>query len=189
MSRRLLSVLLEVLPLMYWRWCGFPIVCCQSGQPVNTFVGTLNATDPDGAQTFTYSLASNPGGLFQLSGTGNRDLRSAAPIMFASYPTVTVGVTVSDGALTRTQSLLIVVVDVPTPPGVSAPPMSVAENSLVGALVGLVINNSPGEVLRFVAMTAGSTPAALTLFSIQECSGTVFVNQVRFWHRVLWVQS
>ena len=149
---------------------------------MNAHVGYMSASDPDANQVFTYSLSNNPGGLFKLAGTGNNELKTFAAIAFAAYPTVTIGVTVMDqGGLTYTQNLLIVVQYVPSPPGVSSTSMSVDENSLVGALVGHINNNSPGMQLTFTPLVAGSDPAALTLFQVQNCSGYIFVNQVRCW--------
>jgi hypothetical protein len=88
-------------------------------------------------------------------------------------------VTVTDnGGLTFTQAFTIIINYVAAPPGVSNTAMSIAENSVSGSLVG-TMTNSGTEVYTFTPIAAGTTPAAaLTVFRVQACSGTVFVNSV-----------
>jgi hypothetical protein len=81
--------------------------------------------------------------------------------------------------LTLSAAFTIVVNYTPLPPGVSSKSMSVPENSVPGALVDQIPNNGP-SAFNFVLLTTGSSPAtATTLFRVQACSGTVFVNAVR----------
>jgi hypothetical protein len=89
-------------------------------------------------------------------------------------------VTVTDnGGLTFTQAFTIIINFVPAPPGVSNTAMSIAENSVAGALVGTMTTSGTASY-TFTAIAAGTSPAsALTLFRIQACSGTIFVNSVR----------
>ena len=89
-------------------------------------------------------------------------------------------VTVTDnGSLTFTQAFTIIINYVAAPPGVSSTSMSIPENSVSGSLVGTMTSSGP-VTYTFTPIAAGTSPAsALTVFRVQACSGTVFVNTVR----------
>ena len=139
-------------------------------------VGSFSCTDPEG-NACTYSLLSNPNNLFFLSGSA---LRTAVAIEQAQYAAVVLQVTATDnGSPTQAYTLpfTIVITYVPKPPGVSNTAMTIAENSATGAFVGTITNTQPSAQLNFVMLSAVPT-AALTVFTLQACSGTFFVAQV-----------
>ncbi len=68
---------------------------------------------------------------------------------------------------------------VPKPPGVFDTTMSAPESLSVGSLVGVITNTDTNALLNFTMQTLGSDIAALSLFRVQSCSGSVFLNQVR----------
>ncbi len=93
-------------------------------------------------QSATYSLFSNPGGLFTISLGGI--LVTNVAIVQAVNPSVILQITATDnGSPTQsfTQTFVIIVNYVARAPGVSNTSMSVPENSPVGALVGTMINS------------------------------------------------
>lgn len=142
-------------------------------------VGSFSCVDPDAGQTCTFSLLSNPNNLFSLT---SGVLRTAVAIAYAQYPAIVLQVTATDnGSPTQTYTLpfTIVVIYVPQQPGVSNTAMTVPENSATGALVGVISNTNPAAQLNFAMLSAGTTTAALTTFTLQACSGIFFVATVR----------
>ncbi len=93
-------------------------------EPVGTVVGTFFTSDPDPADTFTYSLVAGPGGedngAFSLAGA---DLRSEASFNFEAKSEYSIRVRVTDqGGLWTEQTVAIGILDVDEPaPRMDAP--------------------------------------------------------------------
>jgi hypothetical protein len=146
--------------------------------PAGTVIGVLSTADPDVGQTFTYTLTVNIGTYLKIVGS---QLQTNAVLDQAVTPAIDVQIQTQDngaGLLTLRQMFTIIVDNIPRPPGVFDTVMSVAENSAVGAIAGAITNTNPGALLNFTANAALSDAAALTMFRVQSCSGTIFVNQV-----------
>ena len=147
-------------------------------------VGTLSATDEDAGDTATFALTSDAGGLFAVDGA---TLKVAAG-QTIDYETVgssvdiTVAATDSGGAV-YTQDVTIIINDVDEPPQVGSVTCYVDE----GRRAGDTVASTQSLNLCFVdATAAGGEELDFTItdldsinhaFSIQSCSGLLFVNQ------------
>ena len=134
---------------------------------VNATVGTLGNNDPDGAQTFVYSLIAGMGdtdnSLFSISGTA---LRASVSFNFESKSSYSVRIRVSDGTLSYQKALSITVTDVNEAPTDIALSASVlAENAGANAQIGTLSATDPD---------AGST------FTYSLVSGTGATDNGRF---------
>ncbi len=141
-------------------------------------VGSFSCTDPEN-NACSFAITSGTT-LFRMVGTS---LYTNAAIEQAQYPAVVLQIQATDNgspAQTRSQSFTIVINYVPRVPGVSNTAMSIAENSGTGAFVGVFTNSQPSAQLTFTMLSATPT-TGLTVFSLQACSGTFFVAQVRAW--------
>ncbi|MDB5391628.1 MAG: hypothetical protein JWM11_7274 [Planctomycetaceae bacterium] len=97
------------------------VLSVPENSPGGTVVGQVTATDTDSPapyNTLTFSLASNPGNLFVISPSGQITVANNAVLDFETTPTVTLGVTVTDGgspALSVTQNVVVDLVNVVEP--------------------------------------------------------------------------
>jgi len=147
----------------------------SEGLPAGTLVGTLSTTDPDTADSFTYSLVSGPlgpdNGSFQISGN---QLLTNAVFDRETKASYTIYLRTTDsGSLTFEKQLTITVADANDPPAPSGGPFSLAENSGAGTVVGTVAANDPdvGQSHTFV-ITGGNTGGA---FAINATTGALTV--------------
>ncbi len=147
-----------------------------------TVVGiTAFASDADGSDSVTYSLSSNPGGLFQIDpATG---VVSVAPGATIDYETATshaidVTATSTDGS-TSAQSFTIGVTDdtseftVSAVSDTDATADSVAENAVAGTVVGITAFASDADGSDTVSYSLSSNPGGL--FQIDATTGVVTV--------------
>ncbi|MDZ4848086.1 MAG: cadherin domain-containing protein, partial [Pirellulaceae bacterium] len=136
------------------------------GAPINTVIGNLSATDPDAADTFTFSLPVVLGdnASFNVSGVA---LRSSASFNASIQSVYNVTVRVTDaGGLTFNKSFVINVSDVNFPPtDISLAGNSVPESSfrnihnpspMVGDVFGVSVAISTDRIL--VGSTDGQVP-------------------------------
>ena len=81
----------------------------QENAPAGTVVATLGAVDPDAGGTFTYSLAADPSGQFEIVGNEIK-VKAGAALDYEAATSHNVVVTVTDaGGLTHTETVTIAV--------------------------------------------------------------------------------
>ena len=158
-------------------------------EPVGTAVGTLSATDPDLAESFTFALVSGAGdadnAAFEIDGT---TLRTAAVFDFETSSLVaallgseasTFGITgigslsirvsVTDAVgATREESFAITIDDTnDVPTDITLTPSSIVENSPVGSTVGTLaaVDQDTGQSHTF-ALVAGAGDTDNASFTI-----------------------
>jgi VCBS repeat-containing protein len=153
-----------------------PITRPESALP-GTVVATLAATDPNEGDSLTYSLSSNPGGLFTIIGN-QVVLAPGAALDFETATSYAITVVVSDqGGLTRSQAATITVTNVneaPTSIGVTGP-QSVAENAANGTVVATISGIDPdaGDTLTFTLTDTAGGRFTLVGNSIVVANGTL----------------
>ncbi len=146
--------------------------------PAGTVVGvTALATDGDVSDTVTYSLSSNPGGLFQINATSGVVTTTAAlDAEAASSRTIEVTATSTD-ATTSTATFTIAVIDDPSEAEVGPVTDSnnatneVSESALALATVGITATASDADVSDIVTYSLTSNPGGL--FAINSLTGVV----------------
>ena len=101
-----------------------------------TVVSTLSTTDPDAGDSFTYTLANDPSGFFEVVGNEVR-VAAGAAIDFEAATSHDIDVTVTDsGGLTRTETVTITVNDVnEVPTDLAFAGNAVNENATAGTVV------------------------------------------------------
>jgi VCBS repeat-containing protein len=134
--------------------------------PVGTAIGTLSSTDPNPGDSFTYTLVSGTGAddnaLFTLSGS---TLQANSLFDYEAKSTYSIRVRTTDGGgLSFERAFTISITNVSEAPTVPAQTLSLAENSLDGAVVGTVnvIDQDAGKQLTY-AITAGNELGAFTI--------------------------
>ncbi len=147
-----------------------------------TVVGiTAFASDADGSDTVTYSLSSNPGGLFQIDpATGVVSVAPGASIDYETATSHTIGVTAtSSDSSTSAQSFTIGVTDDTSEFTVTAVTDTdvaadqVAENATGGTVVGITAFASDADGSDTVTYSLSSNPGGL--FQIDPATGVVSV--------------
>ena len=108
----------------------------QENAAAGTVVATLGATDPDAGDSFTYTLASDPSGKFEIVGNEMR-VKAGATLDFETATSHEVDVTVTDaGGLTRTETVTIAVTNQnEAPTDITVAGGSVQENAAAGTVV------------------------------------------------------
>jgi Ca2+-binding RTX toxin-like protein len=147
---------------------------------IGTVVGvTAFASDADATtNAVTYSLTSNPGGLFAINAATGVVTTAAAINREAVGPSVTIGVTATsaDGSAS-VQSFGIAINDlnefsVTTPVDANAAANAVNENVAIGTLVGITASaNDADATTNAVTYSLSSNPGGL--FSINAATGVV----------------
>ena len=154
----------------------------QENRSVGIGVGVQAiASDPDAANSVTFSLTSNPGGLFRINETTGR-IEVGGPIDREAIPsgevTVEVTATSSDGS-TASASRTIAIFDADefdatTPVDADAAANTVAEDAVPGALVGISASSSDADATTN-AITYSLTNSAFGRFAIDPTTGVVTV--------------
>ena len=143
------------------------------GQPSGTTVGTLSATDPDAANTFSYTLVAGTGsadnGSFTIAGSA---LKTAASFVYATKSSYSIRIRVTDqGGLTYEEAFTINVTAVaPTnhaPTDIAVTSTSIAEGQPSGTTVGTLSATDPDAANTFsYALVAGTGSADNGSFTI-----------------------
>jgi hypothetical protein len=155
----------------------------DENQPVNFMIGTLTATDPDAAATFTFSLTcaapSADDMSFNILGTG---LRTSAIFDFETKSTYTICIRVTDqGGLTIDENFIITVNDIaentaPTDIDLSNP--TVDENQPINTMVGVLTATDPtrGDAFTFslACSTAGTDDASFNIQGMSLRTSAIF---------------
>lgn len=114
-----------------------------------TSLGNVGTTDPDTTGSFaskTFSLTSNPNGLFAINAsTGQITVASGASLDFETATQFTLGVTVTDGGnLSASRDVVVRVTDVNEAPTITAgQTYFVFENPANGTAIGTVTSTDP----------------------------------------------
>lgn len=137
------------------------IASVNENSAAGTVVATLSTTDPDAGDTFTYSITTNPGGKFAIS--GNQIVVAPGAVLdFETQSSYNIIVKSTDaGGLSVSRQITVSIDDVnEAPSGVSLTGNSVAENSAAGTVVGTLNAVDPdGNALTY--SIAGGTGASL----------------------------
>jgi MYXO-CTERM domain-containing protein len=142
----------------------------NEGSANGTAVGTVSASDPDAADTKTFSItAGNTGNAFAISpATGAITVGNSAALVFATNPVFNLTVQVTDGGGLSASAIVTVNVNsvaaTNNPPNISNQTFSVSESSSNGTAVGTVLASDPdaGDSLSY-SLTAGNTGGAYAL--------------------------
>ena len=119
----------------------------QENSAVDTLIGTLSATDPDG-DSLSYTILTNDDadgdsvGTFYLSGN-QLLLADADDVNFESGPVRPITLQVTDGTLTANATVTVTLSDVNETPSFADQPFSLPENSADGTLVGTFVATDP----------------------------------------------
>ena len=145
----------------------------------STLVGTVAATDPDIADTLSYSITTgNTGNAFSINATtGEITVNDSTQLNFESNPTFNLTVQVQDngvGTLTDTATITVNLNDLNEAPVVNNQSFAVDENSVNGTVVGAVAASDPdvADTLSY-SLVAGNTG---NVFSINAATGEITVN-------------
>ncbi len=141
-------------------------------------IGTITATDPDVADTLSYSITGGTGaGIFSInSTTGKITVANASVLDYETTPSYTLDILVSDNGTpvkTASTTVTIDVLDVPenTAPTVTGfGPVSVDENLSIGTVLGTVTSTDPQSDTVTYSITAGNTGG---MFSINSTTGVI----------------
>ncbi len=137
----------------------------SENRPINTFIGTFSATDPDSESTFTFALVSGSGSThnhrFQLVGPNGSSIHSNQVFNAEAHPGpfgIRVSVTNSGGE-SREQNFSIQLVDEGVT-SIALSPGSVLENSPVGTAAGTLsaIVTPEGTAVSYALVESGSFP-------------------------------
>jgi hypothetical protein len=150
-------------------------------QVIGTVVGNFSSTDPDTGNTFTYSLVTGTGAtdnsLFSIT---NNQLKTNAVFDFETKNSYSVRVRTTDqGGLSFEKQLTIGVTDVnETPTNLNLSNSTVAENQVIGTVVGNLSSTDPDTGNTFTySLVTGTGATDNSLFSIsnnQLKTNTVF---------------
>jgi hypothetical protein len=139
-------------------------------QVIGTVVGNFSSTDPDTGNTFTYSLVTGNGAtdnsLFTISGN---QLRTNAVFDFETKNSYSVRVRTTDqGGLFFDKQLTIGVTDVnETPTNLTLSNSAVAENKVLGTVVGNLTTTDPDTANTFTySLVTGNGATDNSLFTI-----------------------
>ncbi|HJN66047.1 MAG TPA: cadherin domain-containing protein, partial [Pirellulales bacterium] len=119
----------------------------QENSAVDTLVGTLSATDPDG-DSLSYTILTNDDadgdsvGTFYLSGN-QLLLADADDVNFESGPVRPITVQVTDGTLAANATVTVMLSDVNETPTFADQSFSLPENSADGTVVGTFVASDP----------------------------------------------
>ncbi len=147
---------------------------------LDTVIGTVAATDAEGAVTFAI-ISGNTDGAFTIDSTGKVTVANPAALDFETTSTYSLTIEVTDAGaptLTDTAVVMITIGDVNEAPTVDDATFSIAENSIGSTVVGTVIatdpdTTAPNNTLSF-AITGGNTNGAFAI----DNSGQITVQNV-----------
>jgi hypothetical protein len=141
--------------------------------PAGTKVGSFSTTDPDSANTFTYSLISGDTGAFSISSS---NLLTAAIFNYEVKSSYTVTVRSTDqGGLSYDKAFTITVQNVnETPTNIGLSNASVAENQPVGTTVGSLSTTDPDIGNTFTYTLVSGNTGSFTISGSNLLTAAVF---------------
>ncbi len=142
--------------------------------PVGFEVGVVNASDPD-KDSLIYVLTDSSGAFAINSTTGLLTVKDATPLDFETNPSFDLAVTVTDGSLSASAPIKVILSDVSEAvnqsPLLASQVFSVPENSMIGFELGNVTVTDPdGDALLF-SISSDSSGS----FAIDTTSGMLSV--------------
>jgi uncharacterized protein YjbI with pentapeptide repeats len=150
-------------------------------QSPGTLVGTLSTTDPDAANTFTYSLVSGTGSTDNASfSISSEQLLTAATFNYETKSSYSIRIrsTDQDGSYYEKQFTITVTNVNETPTDISLSSSTVAENQSPGTLVGTLSTTDPDAANTFtyslVSGTGDADNASFSISSNQLLTATTF---------------
>ncbi|MFZ9520009.1 MAG: cadherin domain-containing protein [Silvanigrellaceae bacterium] len=134
----------------------------SENQPVGTAVGSLTTSDPDAANTFTYSVGGTDAASFAISGSS---LVTAAPINFESKTSYSISITSTDqGGLAIVKAFTVNVTNVnEAPTNITLSASSIPENNAVGAIIATLNTSDPDAASTFAYTLAGSDASSFSI--------------------------
>jgi len=164
---RTATMTINVLDLNELPQIGNQIFTIDENTANGTVVGTVSATDPDGPAGLVYSITSgNVGNAFSINpSTGVLTVNDRTALNFELRQVLVLGVQVTDPhSATATASVTVNLTNVNDAPLLSDATFSVAENSIVGSLLGTVlgIEQDPGQSITY-SIVSGNTNGAFTI--------------------------
>jgi VCBS repeat-containing protein len=159
-----------------------PVITDQSftlaeNSPVATLVGTVTASDPDGAGPALSIVGGNVGGAFTINAsTGVLTVANAAAVNFEQTPVFQLRVRATDAVnpnIFTEATVTVNLTNVNEPPVVDDQTFSVSENAANGTLVGTVAFVDPdANQTRSVTIVSGN---AAGVFAIDSATGQITV--------------
>ena len=144
-----------------------------------TLVGTVNATDPDAGQTWTFSILSgNEGNAFEINPvSGNINVYNSSAVDYESHSTFSLSIGVQDngtGNLSSQAVATITLLDTNEEPIINNQTLAIAENSPGGTNVGTVLASDPdaGQTIAYSILSGNAN----NTFSINSATGILTVN-------------
>ncbi|MDY0103306.1 MAG: cadherin domain-containing protein [Lentimicrobium sp.] len=151
----------------------------NENSPSGTFVGQIEATDPDLEQTLSYEIASgNINTAFSINQTsGIIYVENSAVIDFETTPQFELTISVTDNGTPELSALSTIIVslnDVNESPVINDQNFEIANNTSNGTIVGTLTAQDPdqGQTLTY-SITSGNT---LDAFSIEPATGIILVS-------------
>ncbi len=136
-------------------------------------VTIVEQTDPDAGTTFTYSLAGDDASLFTISGGGALAFKSAPSFETKGDSNndnvYSVTVSVSDGALSDSQTINVTVTDVNEAPSISTTSLTGVENTTAFGTVDATDQDVPANKLTYL-VTGGVDGS---FFNIDSATGAL----------------
>ncbi len=143
-----------------------------------TIVGTVIASDPDAAQTKTFSIvSSNSSGAFAInSTTGILTVASSEILNFENITSIALIIKVQDngvGNLSSQATITVSIIDINEEPAISNQSFIVSEKSALGTIIGKVVASDPdaGQAMSF-SIISGNINGA---FAINPSTGLISV--------------
>ena len=133
----------------------------QENAAAGTVVATLGATDPDAGSSFTYTLAADPSGKFEVVGDEIR-VKAGASLDYESATSHQLSVTVTDaGGLSHTETLNIGVTNQnEAPTDLTVTGGTVQENAAAGTVVATLGATDPDAGSSFTYTLTPIPPAS-----------------------------
>jgi VCBS repeat-containing protein len=143
-----------------------------------TVVGTVQASDQNAGDTFTYAItAGNTGGAFAINpNTGQLTVANNAALNFEATASFPLTVTVTDaGSLSRSATITVNLQNVNEAPVVADQAFSVPRTSGAGQSIGTIAVTDPdaGDTFAF-AVIGGNAPAGV--FAVNSTTGAITIG-------------
>jgi cyclophilin family peptidyl-prolyl cis-trans isomerase len=142
-----------------------------------TSVGTVQASDQNAGDTFTFAIAAgNGGGTFAIdANTGAITVANSAALNFEATPSIDLTVTVTDNHnLSRSATITVNLQNVNEPPVVADQPFNVPRTSGAGQMIGTIAVSDPDAGSTF-AFEVLSSNAPAGVFAVNATTGDITV--------------
>jgi hypothetical protein len=136
----------------------------QENSPIGTVIGSLDSTDPDASNTFTYSLGGTDAASFAIS---SNNLTSAIAFNFESKLSYSFTITTTDqGGLTFTKNFSVTINDInESPTNITLSNSTINENIATGSVVGTLSTSDPDAGNTFTYTLSGADASSFVVSS------------------------